>query len=424
MRGFNNLTTGVDIVRIDRIRKILLKDKDRFYNKIFTEREIGYISSKGHRAETVAGMFAAKEAISKVLGTGIGTIGWKDIEIDHENNKPYANISEKVKGRMDEIKISNIEISITHEEDYAIANAIGYYNPNKSKLKNIKIDASMKTLLAKRVPNSHKGTYGRVAIIGGSRGMTGAPYLASMAALRAGAGLVYTIVPKSLETIMSIKLTEAIIRPVEDKGRGCFTKDSLNPILEVLENMDVVAIGPGMGVDEDKILIVEEIIKNFKGPIIIDADGINCLSLKPDILSGHQNPIIITPHPGELARLAKKNVKEIQDNRVYYSNYISGKYNIIVVLKGFNTIVAHYKNSIYVNETGNPGMATAGSGDVLTGIIASFAGQGLSLFDSGRLGVYCHGLAGDLGSQDKGEYGLIATDIIDNIPYSIKTIQE
>ncbi|NLK43456.1 MAG: NAD(P)H-hydrate dehydratase [Tissierellia bacterium] len=420
MKGFNNLTTGIDIVKIDRIRKILSKEKERFYNKIFTEKEVEYISYKGNRAETVAGMFAAKEAISKVLGTGIGTIGWKDIEILHKNHKPYVNISQKLKDRMEQIKITDVEISISHEEDYAIANAIGYLDFYKSFLR---IDKSMKNLLPKRQANSHKGTYGRLAIIGGSRGMTGAPFLSSMAALRAGAGLVYTIVPKALEAIMSIKLTEAIVRPVEDKGRGVFTKDSLGPILEALENIDVVAIGPGMGVDEDRIHLLEEIIRNFKGPIIIDADGINCISLKPDILHNHKNQIIITPHPGELARLARVSIKEIQDNRIYYSNYISNKYNIIVVLKGFNTIVAYHEDKIYVNETGNPGMATAGSGDVLTGVIASFIAQGLSPFNSGKLGVYCHGLAGDLGSLEKGEYGLIATDIIDNIPYSIKTIQ-
>ncbi|NLY84893.1 MAG: NAD(P)H-hydrate dehydratase [Tissierellia bacterium] len=423
MKGYNNLTTGVDIVKIERIRRILRKDRARFYKKVFTEKEIEYISNKGNRAETVAGIFAAKEAISKVLGTGIGSIGWKDIEILHDNNKPYVNISERVKRRMDEIKISDIEISISHERDYAIANAIGYSSLDRLMLANLKIDESMKSLLPKRKLNSHKGTYGRVAIIGGSTGMTGAPYLSSLAALRTGAGLVYTIVPKSLEPVMSIKLTEAIIRPVEDKGKGTFTRHSLGPILEALENIDVVALGPGMGVDEDRIHIVEEIIKNFKGPIVIDADGINCISLKPEILIGHNRQIIITPHPGELARLAMKDVKEIQDNRIFYSNYISNKYNIIVVLKGFNTIVAYHKDRVYVNETGNPGMATAGSGDVLTGIIAGFLAQGLSPFDSGKLGVYCHGLAGDIGSLDKGECGLIATDIIDNIPYSIKIVQ-
>src|SRR5690606_27704345 len=172
------------------------------------------------------------------------------------------------------------------------------------------IDESIKSLLPKRKLNSHKGTYGRVAIIGGSTGMTGAPYLSSLAALRTGAGLVYTIVPKSMEPLMSSKLTEAIIRPVEDKGKGTFTRHSLGPILEALENIDVVALGPGMGVDEDRIHIVEEIIKNFKGPIVIDADGINCISLKPEILIGHNRQIIITPHPGELARLAMKDVKE------------------------------------------------------------------------------------------------------------------
>lgn len=423
MKGFNHITTGIDIVKIERIEKILMKDRDSFYKKVFTDREIEYISSKDSRAETVAGIFAAKEAISKVLATGIGKIGWRDIEINHHSNKPYLNITDKVRKIMEEIKISDIAISISHERDYAIANAVGYLDFNKHLLANLKIDESLKGLLPKRKADSHKGSYGRVAIIGGSIEMTGAPYLSSMAALRTGAGLVYTIVPKSIGPIMSIKVTEAIVKQVEDNDRGHFTKNSLDEILDILDNMDVVAIGPGMGVDEDRIHIVEEIIKNFKGPIIIDADGINCISLKTDILLQHKQPIIITPHPGELARLLRKEIKELQDNRIYYSKYISSKYNIIVVLKGFKTIVADYEGNIYLNETGNPGMATAGSGDVLTGMIASLAAQGLKPFDCGKLGVYCHGLAGDLGSLDKGEYGLIATDIIDNIPYSLKIVQ-
>ena len=419
----NKLTIGTDIVKIERIKDTLLKNRDKFYKKVLTDKEIEYLSFNGNREETIAGIFAAKEAVSKALGTGIGSIGWRDIEILHDRGKPYLNISEKVKKRMEEVGITDMEISITHERDYALASAVGYMSYEKYIIRHLKIDESMKNLLPKRKSDSHKGTYGRVAIIGGSLGMTGAPYLSSMAALRTGAGLVYTVVPKSLETIMSIKLTEAIIKPEEDERKGYFTVNSLDSILNILEDMDVVAIGPGMGVDEGRIHVVEEIVKNFNGPIIIDADGINCLSLKPDILENHKNPIIITPHPGELARLINKTIREIQDNRNYYSNYVSQKYNIIVVLKGSNTIVADYEGNIYVNKTGNPGMATAGSGDVLTGMIAGFIAQGLSPYDGSKLGVYCHGLAGDIGSLDKGEPGLIASDIINNIPYSIKIVQ-
>ena len=418
MKDKNKLFTGVDIVNINRIKKILFKKKDSFYNRIFTKNEIEYIYKGGHKATTVGGIFAAKEAVSKALGTGISTIGWKDIEILHkENGKPYVNLIGNGKLRMNRLGIGNMDLAISHEEDYALAFVVGYSNLYSS----INVDNSIKKLLPKRKNESHKGTYGKVGIVAGSKGMTGSAYLVSQAALRTGSGLVYTIVPEAIETIMGIKLTEAIIRPVKDNN-GFFSKDSLNDISNEIKEMDVIAIGPGMGVDEDRLHILEEILNSYTKPIVIDADGINILSFNLNILNNHISPIIITPHPKELGRLLNKSTKEIQENRIYYSKYISKKYNIIVVLKGFETIVALPTGDIYINGTGNPGMATAGSGDVLTGVIASFIGQGLKPEDGAKLGVFCHGLAGDLASFEKGEYGIIATDILENIPYSIKKI--
>lgn len=278
----------------------------------------------------------------------------------------------------------------------------------------------MKNLLPKRNKEAHKGTYGRVGIIAGSRGMTGAPYLSSQAALRVGAGLVYTIVPKYIEDIMCIKLTEAIIKPIEDMGRGNFVNKFASEIIEAIEGLDALALGPGYGVDIDRIYLVEKIIKSCKVPIVIDADGINCISHNPDILAGNKKEIIITPHPGEMARIVGKNIGEVQGDRENYAKYVAQKYNIYVVLKGHNTIVASPKGDIYVNKTGNPGMATAGSGDVLTGMIVGFLGQGLKSFEAAKLGVYLHGMAGDIACKDKGEYSLIASDILENISVSMK----
>ncbi|WP_313756137.1 NAD(P)H-hydrate dehydratase [Tissierella sp.] len=414
----NMIDIGTDIVNVNRIKNIILEKKDRFYHKIFTPKEIEYIVKGNDKATTVAGIFAAKEAISKVLGTGIGMVRWKEIEILHyDNGKPYVNLIGSGSLKLQELGFDGMKVSISHEENYAIAFAMGY----RSNDINIKIDNSIKKLLPKREKDSHKGTYGRVAIIGGSRGMVGAPYLTSMAALRTGSGLVYTIIPKSLETIMSIKLTEAIVKSAED-NKGYFTKDSLIDILKGIENMNVLAIGPGIGADEERAYLIEGIIKNCNIPIVLDADGINCLSFNPSILYNRNQSIVITPHPGELARFLGKNIKEIQENRIYYSKYTSHKYNIIVVLKGCNTIVAEPSGELYINATGNPGMATAGSGDLLTGIIASFIGQGIRPFDAAKLGVFCHGLAGDLATAYKGEYGIISTDILECIPDSIKKI--
>ncbi|MDR7870722.1 MAG: NAD(P)H-hydrate dehydratase [Tissierellaceae bacterium] len=280
----------------------------------------------------------------------------------------------------------------------------------------------MKDLLAKRNENTHKGSYGRVAIIAGGRGMTGAPYLASKAALRTGSGLVYSIIPESLETIMCIKLTEAIIRPINDRGTGHFVLESLDSILKEISNMDSIALGPGIGVDRERVELVSEIIKKSNAPMVIDADGLNCISKDVEVLNNKINSIIITPHPGEMARLLNTDIKSIEEKRQYYAQYISGKYGIYTVLKGHETIVASPDGEIYINTTGNAGMATAGSGDVLTGIIVSLLGQSLPPFNAAKLGVYLHGLAGDIARDKIGEYGMIATDILESIPYAISGI--
>lgn len=278
----------------------------------------------------------------------------------------------------------------------------------------------MRRLIQKRQANTHKGDYGRVGIIGGSQGFTGAPYLTSLAALRTGSGYAFTLIPKSLAPIMSIKLTEAIIRPIEDKDTGHFTMESFQDILKYIIDMDVLAVGPGMGVDADRSYLIKEIIKNIDIPMVLDADGLNCVSQDPNILRRDKSPLIITPHPGELARFLDLSIQKIQEKRVYYSEYMAKEYNMIVVLKGHKTVVASPKEGIYINESGNPGMASAGTGDVLTGMIASFLGQGIDPFHSAKLGVHLHGLAGDISRDRLGEYGMIASDLIGDIPEAIR----
>ncbi|NLV76082.1 MAG: NAD(P)H-hydrate dehydratase [Tissierellia bacterium] len=413
------LKNGVDIVYISRIEKLMRNKKDRFYNRIFTPDEIKYIEEKNHSPQTAAGIFAAKEAISKLLGTGIGKINWKHIEILHEEEgKPYVNLYDEALKFSGQLGIDEFSLSISHEKEYAIAFATGY-----GKNKGI-VSKNIKGMLPRRDKFSHKGTFGRIGIISGSLGMTGATYLSSMAALRTGSGLVYSIVPDSLKEVLSIKLTEAIIKPVEDRSTGHFTMDSFQQIIHIIEGMDAIAIGPGMGVDEERVELVRKILLEYKKPVILDADGINLISLDPTILMDRQGDTIITPHPGELSRLLGVSIGEIQKERVEYSKFTSNKYNVITVLKGANTLVTDGKEKVYKNNTGNPGMATAGSGDVLTGMITSFIGQGISPYEGAVLGVYCHGLAGDLASRDKGEYGMIARDILDNIPYSIKKLED
>lgn len=406
--------TGVDIVKISRIENIIKNKRDIFYNKIFTSDEIKYIETKNHNTQTISGLFAAKEAISKLLGTGIGKVNWKDIEIIHNKfSKPCVKLYGEGENMAKKLGINTIHLSISHEKDYAIAFAIG-----EGRKKSFIVPKEISNILPKRNRDSHKGNFGRIGIIAGSRGMIGSAYLSAMAALRSGSGLVYNIVPKSLHEIFSIKLIESIIIPVEDNNTGHFILNSVNEVEKAIENKDVLAIGPGIGVDSERTEFIQNILVNYNGPIVLDADGINCLSKNPVILTKRKSPTIITPHPGEMSRLLNINIGKIQENRVKYSKNISNKYNIITVLKGANTVVTNGKD-IYINSTGNPGMATAGSGDVLTGIIASFIGQGIDPYKAAILGVYIHGLAGDLAKVQKGECGLIARDILENIPSAI-----
>lgn len=413
--------TGVDIVKIARIERILETNRDSFLERIFTDEEIEYIKNKNYNAQTISGLFAAKEAVSKVLGTGIGKVNWKHIKIYYdEKGKPHVKLNSQEE-IMDSLNIDEIHVSISHEREYAVAFAIGENYGGKIK---IRVPQFIKDMLPERDKDTHKGTYGRVGVIAGSRGMTGAPYLTSMACLRAGSGLVYTIVPEGISSILAVKLVEAIIKPVSDKNTGAFTLDSIAEIEKIIEDMDVLAIGPGMGIDEERVELVKHILLNFNGPVVLDADGLNCISkVGLNIFNKRRFPTVITPHPGEFSRLLGVSTKEIQDNRVEYAKYVSTNYGIITVLKGANTVVSNPKGEVYINTTGNPGMATAGSGDVLTGVITSFIGQGIDSYKASILGVYCHGLAGDIAKEEKGEYGMIARDILESIPSSIKLMK-
>ncbi len=399
------MRTGIDIVKIERIKSILVKNSSGFYRRIFTQGEIEYIRNKDEK--TVAGLYAAKEAISKLVGTGIGQLSFKDIEIYHEDRgKPRVKILCKLGNMLKALDIDEVDLSISHEDEYAIAIAVGTKAVNF-----MEVSEDFKGLLPNRQLDTHKGTYGRVGVIAGSLGMTGAPYLASMAALRSGAGLVYNIVPSRIADIMSIKHIEVIVRSYDDN------EECLNHI----KDLDGIVLGPGLGVSEEKRDLVKNILKSFRGPIVLDADGINLID-DVDIFRSRKDITVITPHPGELARLLGKKTEEIQRDRIYYSKYTSEKYNVISILKGHETVVA-YKDRLFINKSGNPGMATAGSGDVLTGMIISLILQEEDIFDASALGVYSHGLAGDIAKYHKGEYGLIAGDILDNIPTALRLIQ-
>lgn len=286
----------------------------------------------------------------------------------------------------------------------------------------------VKNNIIKRSNNTHKGSYGKIGIIAGSKGMSGSVCMSSLSSLRTGTGLVFTIVPSSISNIISIKLTECIIKDINDNNNGYFSYSHINEILNIIDDLDCIALGPGIGTNDSTIKVVKEIINNYKKPIILDADGLNCISKNLNIFTNRKAPTIITPHPKEFKNLLENsNINSFDNlnsnnNRIKYSCQFSKQYNVITLLKGYKTIIANTDGKFFINSTGNPGMATAGSGDVLTGIITSLVGQKIDCFKAACCGAYLHGYAGDLTANEKGQYGMIATDIIENIPYAIKNI--
>lgn len=404
------IKTGIDIVEINRIRKNLDKNNS-FLTRVFTDKEIEYIKGKNYRAETVAGMFASKEAYSKFLGTGFSGIGLKDIEVYHnEKDKP----SIVFKG----IKV-NADLSISHSDNNAVAVVCGTETMG-SKVTNETL-IKMQKLLPKRRSDAHKGDFGRIFILGASKGMTGAVCLTSMGALRCGCGLLNVGVPDSVYSVVATKLTEAMTMGYDDYD-GKFSHKNSREIIERINLSDVTGFGMGFGQGEEINKLVYDIIENAEKPLVIDADGINAVSGNIDILEKLKVKAVITPHPMEMSRLTGKSISEIQKDRLGTALCFSEKYNVVTVLKGEHTVVADTDGSYYINETGNPGMATGGSGDVLTGMIASFVGQGLSQFEASLLSVYLHGRAGDLAAEELGEHSVIASDILGKIPLAIKEL--
>ncbi|HIE27492.1 TPA: NAD(P)H-hydrate dehydratase [Candidatus Poribacteria bacterium] len=274
-------------------------------------------------------------------------------------------------------------------------------------------------LMPPRPRNSHKGTFGHLFVIAGSVGLTGAAVLASEAALRIGAGMVTLGIPKSLNPIMEEKLTEVMTIPLPETDSQSLALKAKSKIFDFLERTDVVAIGPGLSRNPQTIELIHQLSAEIKLPKVIDADGLNALSEKRELLNQLDSQTILTPHPGEMARLLDCSPGEVESDRIDVAQQFAGKYGLTLVLKGVPTVVASASGEIHINSTGNPGMATAGVGDVLTGVIAGLLAQGLKPVDAAVLGAYLHGLAGDIAAEKVGKSGLIAGDVLNMLPKTL-----
>ncbi|RCX12373.1 NAD(P)H-hydrate epimerase [Anaerobacterium chartisolvens] len=278
------------------------------------------------------------------------------------------------------------------------------------------------SMLPQRRSDGNKGDFGRVLIISGSQGMTGAGYLAGEAALRTGAGLVYLGVPAALSSIYDVMLAEAVTIPLEDMGTGVLSPGCTGKLEELMERMSAVAIGPGLSGGAGVSAVVRHTARFARKPLIIDADAINAIASDMSILEALNTKAVLTPHPGEMSRLCGISIEEVQSDRIETARQFALKWGVTVVLKGARTVTALPGGEIYINTTGNAGMATGGSGDVLTGVIASLSGQGVPLEDAAVLGTYLHGLAGDRAARVKGQHGLIAGDLVRHLPGALKQL--
>jgi NAD(P)H-hydrate epimerase len=275
------------------------------------------------------------------------------------------------------------------------------------------------TVIPKRKTEFNKGNCGKVIIVTGSSGMAGSGCIAAKACLRTGSGLVYIAGPSSLINIYQSVVPEAVAIGLEDKD-GAISEKSTGTIAGALKKCNVAAIGPGLSTNESIYNIIDTITDNINIPVVLDADALNAIAKNTEMFKKFKKDVVITPHPGEMSRLTGLDISYIQQNRIEVATKYAGIWGVVVVLKGARTIIADKDGKIYINPTGNAGMATAGSGDALTGIIASLIGQGANVFEAAVAGVYIHGLAGDIVCLSKGEYGINAMDIAENVPYAIE----
>jgi len=288
---------------------------------------------------------------------------------------------------------------------------------------NLIVKDQVKGWLPFRPNTSHKGDYGRVLIIAGSRGMAGAACLAAEAAARSGAGLVTLAVPEAVYQPVAAKLTEVMVVPVPCTGEGTISKEALPILRGMMERADVLAIGPGLSGNSETGDVVRKIIVSSGIPLVLDADALNAMAGHTNLFGKVKAPFVLTPHPGEMGRLTGLSAASVQQDRLNLSRRWSTEWGAVLVLKGSRSIIASPDGTVYINPTGNPGMATGGSGDVLTGVIAGLLAQGMEASRATAAGVYLHGMAGDRAALEKGMPGLLAGDILHSLPEVFRVVE-
>lgn len=287
------------------------------------------------------------------------------------------------------------------------------------------VDGEMlRSFFKPRAPQSHKGTFGHVAVVAGSTGKSGAAVMASQAALKIGAGLVTSVVPAGLGSVVEVKLTEVMKYPVEDRGTGQFVMSSYDELRAFVEDKDIVVIGPGLGASEETTAVVRRLYIEVKKPFVVDADGINAFVGHIDDIRKRSGQAIFTPHPGEFGRLTGKTPAQVNLERFALGRAFADEHHITLVLKGARTTVFSDDGRIFVNPTGNPALAKGGTGDILTGFVGGLASQGYSLLESALFGAYLHGYIADTWIETHSDMDLLAGDLLDGLGKALVEIRD
>jgi NAD(P)H-hydrate epimerase len=405
---------GVDTCGVERMAIAVRRSGERFLRRAFTDAELDYCRG---RVERLAGRWAAKEAVIKCFdGTPI-CFPRRRIEVLAEPSG-----APRVRLLAGDVRRAQVQVSITHGAGIAIATAI----LEMPEAPEVPPPAPAAVRLPERPPDAHKGTFGTVLAVAGSLGFTGAAYLCSTAAARAGAGLVRLLVGRGIYPVVATKCTEVMATLVEEVAPGAVGQSAEAEIMRYLQTSSVGLVGPGLGRDPSTWRLVLDLVANVQQPLVLDADGLNALADSRDALLrvASRGPRVLTPHPGEMARLVDRRTVEVQAERVRWATTAARGWGAVVVLKGSHTVVAAPDGRLSEDPHEVPALATGGTGDVLAGVIAGLIAQGSEPFEAAVTGVYVHAEAGRRVASRLGDAGLLASDLLPELPLAMQAMRK